>query len=208
MSKWSLALTETLFIKKTDNNTVNTNSTFNIEFSLQYELIEGDSIKINLPMGFSFFEPRILHRGIEGCTETQILPNERMLMCRGFKNNIEADNWEIISITGVISPRYSKRYSRFSIEHFQGETNHVLEKVSTSEPIFIAPGEIKAVFRKTSQFEEGEEAYYQIDLTLTNEIYSDEELWVKLPFDFYYLSKACSIPEEGKFNIVSLLIHF
>jgi len=132
-----LELTQNLKVKENGDFKVNKEKRFQLEFLLLNELIKDDSIKINLPEGFKFIHSKILYQGHGCCTKIQILPNERMLLCEGFRYDIKANNWEIISVTGILAPTNPGEYSGFYLEHIEEKTSNVFEKVSLSNPIVI-----------------------------------------------------------------------
>ena len=197
-------MTSNAIIQRIESDLVNTNSILEFQVYLTNEFAEGDSIKFNSAEGFRFTKPKILQNGMEICNEIQVLPNNRMILCKSSSNSVQANISQTISISGVINPRLSGEFSEFSIEHLQGTSNNVLEKVSISNNVSIKPGIIIANSKPQWQ-RDNNEAVYQINLTVTNDIDAEEEVWIKMPSEIFGIIEACSIltpfQEQNESNI-------
>jgi len=175
---------------------------------LKTPLKGGDSIKFNFPVGFYFVKPACFHRNSGGYATAEVLHNNRMVICQGFPHDITAEEWQVVTIIGVVNPEYSGFFTGFYLETLEKVSANVYEKIIVPGPVRINPGSITVDIKSASLLMTTNTTHI-FDLLFEDDIKADGQIWIKLPPGFRYLAANCSLlrPLEPQPNSKSIIYY-
>ena len=164
-------------------------------FTLQKGIKASDSIKFNFPEGFYFLKPVCFHKNSGSYTSTEVLYNNRMLICQAFEHEMEAFVPQTVSIIGIVNPSHSGFFFGTSLETMEGVSPNIIEKVTVPNPIMVEPGSLTVNVHSASRYL-AINTTHQFDLIFENDVPAGSQIWVKIPSGFRYLAPNCSLVRE------------